>query len=184
MKIHKNGFWESEVLHHTDKGLLNTLPPLLKNMKSVVDFGCGDASYIKKIKQRYPDKLVKGYDGNPYVGKISGNFATQLDLTQPFKLDNKFDVVMSLEVAEHIPLEYERIYVDNLIKHVNKYLIISWAIPGQGGKGHVNEKDNEYVIDLFKGLGFKYNESVSNKLRSVITNCKWFKNTLFLFSKN
>jgi hypothetical protein len=62
-------------------------------------------------------------------------------------------------------------------------LIISWATPGQGGKGHVNEQTNEYVIDLFLTLGLEYKKEYSNYLRNSITNCNWFKNTILVFEK-
>jgi hypothetical protein len=51
-------------------------------------------------------------------------------------------------VAEHIPPEYESIFIENLISCNRKGIILSWAIPGQGGHGHFNEKPNDYVIDL------------------------------------
>ena len=51
----------------------------------------------------------------------------------------------SLEVAEHIPLENEEAYLDNCCKLCEIGCILSWALPGQGGLGHVNEQPNEYV---------------------------------------
>lgn len=182
MKISETGYWEEICSHHTDEGLKKTLVEFLKDMGSIVDFGCGDASYIKHISSNLNIK-VEGYDGNPNVDTISGGVAKQLDLSNPFDFKKKFDVVMSLEVAEHIPKEYENIYVNNLITHCGGYLIISWAIPGQGGKGHVNEQPNKYVLNLFKNLGFEYLEEFTECLRSNITNCIWFKNTIFIFKK-
>ena len=107
-----------------------------------------------------------------------------MDLSEPFDLNKKFDVVMSLEVAEHLPKKYEEIYVDNLIKHTNGWLIISWAVPGQGGKGHFNEQPGEYVLKLFEDKGFSHRDEYSQYLRNSITSLPWFKNTIFVFSKD
>lgn len=183
MKINKRGFWEEVCNHHTDQGLLNTFINMVKYLDSIVDFGCGDASYVKAINSTYPDKTVLAFDGNPNVKDITQGFANCLDLSRDFDLKNTFDLVMSLEVAEHIPVQYETTFIQNLIKHTNQYLLLSWAIPGQGGKGHVNEKPNDYVTSLFNELGFMYLDSKSDSLRNSVTNCPWFKNTLFLFQK-
>ena len=183
MKINERGYWEDICNHHTDIGLMNVLPTILQESSSIVDFGCGDGSYIKHIHSTL-DIKTKAFDGNPHVNKITNGFATQLDLSQPFNLNEKFDVVMSLEVAEHIPTQYESIYINNIINHTNKYIIISWAIPYQGGKGHVNERSNTYVINTFQNKNFKHLESISNHLRNCVTNCHWFKNTLFVFENN
>lgn len=182
MKINEHGYWEEICNHHTDFGLMKSLIEILSDMNSVVDFGCGDATYAKNIKNILKI-YVKAFDGNPNVRKITNNFASQLDLSIPFDLKEKFDAVISLEVAEHIPKKYEDIYVDNLINHTNGYIIISWAIPNQGGKGHVNEQTNEYGINKFKNKKFNYLSKVSEYLRNNIENCNWFKNTIFVFEK-
>lgn len=185
MKINQKGYYEEHGDgHHTDIGLKNSLLTIMDDMESVVDFGCGDASYIKNIGSTLNIK-VRAFDGNPNVVDITDGIGEQLDLSEPFTLNETFNVVMSLEVAEHIPKKYEEIYVNNLIKHTDKYLVISWAIPGQASieKGHVNEQPNEYVLNLFEGLGFTHLEEHSQYLRSSITNLNWFKNTIFVFEK-
>lgn len=183
MKINEKGFWEEVCNHHTDEGLSKSLISLVEDLDSIVDFGCGDASYAKAINLMYPGKEVKAFDGNPNVEIITRGFGSRLDLTEEFYLDRQFDLVISLEVAEHIPPQFESVFIQNLILHTKSYLLLSWAIPGQGGKGHVNEQSNEYVISLFDNLGFSHLKEVSQNLRDSITNCPWFKNTLFLFQK-
>ena len=181
MEINERGYWVGENNHHTDAGLLVSLADFVNDQDSLVDFGCGDASYAKAIAQR--DLEVQAYDGNPVVVGETNGSASALDLSQPFDLNKNFDVVMSLEVAEHIPKKYEETYLDNLINHTNGWLIISWAVPGQGGKGHVNEQPPEYVLDLFDKKGFTYHDDYTQSLRQTVTNCWWFKNTIFVFSK-
>ena len=181
MEINERGFWVGENNHHTDRGLITSLGEFVSDQSSLVDFGCGDASYAKAVSGVGLD--VEAYDGNPIVVGETNGFASVLDLSEPFDLKRKFDVVVSLEVAEHIPKEYEEIYVNNLINHTSGWLIISWAVPGQGGKGHVNEQPAEYVLDLFESIGFVHHNEYSQYLRNSITNCHWFRNTIFVFSK-
>ena len=44
------------------------------------------------------------------------------------------------QVAEHIAREDEDTFLANLARHVD-HLVISWAVEGQGGTGHVNCRD-------------------------------------------
>src|SRR5579872_4362992 len=47
------------------------------------------------------------------------------------------------------------IYIDNLHRHNRRGIILSWAVPGQGGHGHCNELENERVRDKFRSLGYE-----------------------------
>jgi len=182
------GFWQGETPGHLNsKELQKSLIEFCQNekVKSVVDFGCGDASYIKKIYNSCEDlEYLNAFDGNPNVKKITDGFAEQQDLSIPFDLGRKYDLVLSLEVAEHIPKQHESVYTNNLVNHVDKHLIISWATVGQKGIGHVNCQNNDYVIDLFSNFGLSYQKETSLRFRdSIGRSCKWFKNTIMYFKK-
>ena len=53
---------------------------------------------------------------------------------------------------------------------------MSWAIPGQGGFGHVNCQPNEYIIEQVEGRGWAYNAAESEHLRGHCSGCSWFQN--------
>jgi hypothetical protein len=91
--------------------------------------------------------------------------------------------VLSLEVAEHLPVQYEDIFINNLDKLNKKGIVLSWALEGQGGDGHVNEKNNNYVKEKFKKLGYLNDVNAENKLRNATTNAWWFKKTIMVFRK-
>jgi len=113
---------------------------------------------------------------------MTNGFGGVLDLTKPFDLGKKFDYVVCLEVAEHIPLEYQDIFVENLVKHTDFYLVISWAVEGQGGDGHINEQNEDYVLNLFKNKNMSYNKEVSDFIRHNAT-LGWFKETVYVFGR-
>ncbi len=166
--------------HKIDHGLMHGLPSMFDGGSSVVDFGCGNADYIKNlIKNGFK---CEAYDGNIDTPMMTGGVGKVLDLSKEFDLGKTFDYVMSFEVAEHIPKEHEETYVDNLIRHTGFYLMTSWAVVGQGGDGHVNEQDEDYVLNMYKEKGMIYNKEVSEALRSAAT-LGWFKNTIYVFSK-
>jgi len=86
-------------------------------------------------------------------------------------------------VGEQIPKIYEDVFIDNLHRN-NKYgMILSWAIQGQGGDGHINEQSNEYIKSKICNLGYTNDIEMENHLRSVST-LWWCKNTIMVFRKN
>ena len=172
---------DSIEVHKVDFGLRDALIYMLENQKSIVDFGCGNADYAMALHIKYQN--VEAYDGNPHTPEMTGGFAKVLDLSEHFDLGKKFDCVISLEVAEHIPATKTMQYINNLINHCNDgVLIISWASKGQGGDGHVNEQNADYVKKLFYNFSYKYNEHASEYLRQS-ADLWWFKKTLMVFNK-
>lgn len=181
-KIDEKGFWycENEEGHCFDLKLCLEIENMLakKKVTNVVDFGCGPGKYVERLINKGFECI--GYDGNPNTPKYTNGVCKVLDLSERFDLGNKFECVISLEVGEHIPKEYEKNYIDNLTNHCENLLICSWAIPGQGGDGHINCQTNEYVIEEFQKRGFVLNRDLSNRLRNS-SSLSWFKNTLFVF---
>lgn len=66
--------------------------------------------------------------------------------------------------------------------NAGKYIILSWAIEGQPGDGHINCRSNKYIISKMDQLGFKLDTPASQYLRSC-AGLWWFKNTLMFFEK-
>ena len=185
ININKNGFWESNTSygHHFDESIYNVILKFLNknNVKNIVDFGCGMGDYVKKfIKEEFD---CEAYDGNPNTYKLTDGIAKILDLSKNFDLNKKFDFVISLEVGEHIPKKYEQVYIDNLCNHTNNWLLISWAIIGQSGDGHINCQNNDYIINEIIKRGFEYDIESTDLLRSCASNAWWFKNTIMIFKK-
>lgn len=184
-KIDERGFWfcENQEGHCFDDNLCKEIKHILEKNKvvKVVDFGCGPGKYVKYLKDSNFDCI--GYDGNPNTPKYTNGVCKVLDLSNSFDLQTKFDCVISLEVGEHIPKKYEQIYLDNLNKHSSGLLILSWAVPGQGGDGHVNCQTNDYIIDEITKRNFTLHKDNTNRLREA-SSLPWFKNTLFVFSRN
>ena len=185
MTIHEHGFWEDTNLdnHIFDESLCKSIIKFLKehNIESIIDIGCGHGEYTKNIN--YTNILCVGYDGNPNTNELTNGLCYVKDFSIPQTFSVLFDYALCLEVAEHIPKNYEDTFIQNLINCNCKGIILSWAITGQGGHGHVNERDNDYVIDLIQSYGYTYNKIESDKLRGEAT-LFWFKNTLLIFQKN
>lgn len=168
-------------LHKVDTGVRESLLHFLENQSEIVDFGCGNADYAKALIAS--GKKVDCFDGNPFTPEMTGGLAKVLDLSQPFDLERKYECVISLEVGEHIPKEREQIFLDNLDRHCSQCIILSWAIPGQGGDGHFNEQSNEYVIGEMQKRGYSYWEEASLYFRDNVK-LWWFEKTIMIFLKD
>jgi hypothetical protein len=76
------------------------------------------------------------------------------DLTSPLELGRRYDLAISLEVAEHLPPEAAAGFVASLTRAA-PVVAFSAAIPGQGGRGHVNEQWPAYWAELFARHGYE-----------------------------
>ncbi len=186
-EISKTGFWtgDSAHVHHVHcPPLAQWIVDFLKDQKDkqIYDFGCGMGKYLKTLQDAGFKKL-QGFEGDPpRKGDYFNNIYCQ-DLTQPFTLPEKGNCIF-LEVAEHVPAQYETQLLKNVTDACDNILISSWAIRGQGGFGHVNCLDNHEAIDRFEKLGFTYLEKESKDGRSIIdSSAGWFKNTLMIFKR-
>ena len=187
-EIANTGFWNGETAHNHHVHSENLSQWIYdfcikKKIQSVTDFGCGLGEYLAKLSPIVNN--VIGVEGSiPKQAKFE--YIIEGDLTTDLK-SKAFtsDLVISLEVGEHIPAEFMGVYLDNITNHSAKYLITSWAVRGQAGFGHVNCLDNSEIIPEFEKRGFKLLEKETEKARLVIEDkAHWFRNTLFVFKNN
>ena len=57
-----------------------------------------------------------------------------------------------------------------------------FQVPGQGGFGHFNERDNDYVQTLFQGHGLEHCRRLQERLREQ-AGLSWFKQSLLAFRR-
>ena len=181
--LSSHGYWvgtEVEEEHMFDLNLANAIEKFLPDNASVIDLGCGMGKYVKHLRHAGFD--CHGVDGNPQTAELTDNLCSQADLARPLETNQIFDWVLSLEVAEHIPAKYERIYLENLDNLNREGIILSWGLPGQTGLGHVNCRDNEYVRCRLAAMGYEELTETSRTMRSEAT-LEWFKHTVMVFRR-
>merc|ERR1719273_2352837 len=160
--ISESGGWckkessENSIEHKTDEKLVKYLSNFLKG-KRVASFGDGPGMYKKYLDRTNMLELYDAYDGAPFAENVTDGRVKFLDLSVPQYGLPVYDWAISLEVAEHIPAKYEKIFLSNLVRHAKTGIIMSWAVPGQDGYGHINNQPKSYVIQSMKKLGFDVN---------------------------
>lgn len=166
----------------TDMHLVGALSKFL-NGKVVGSFGDGPGAYKREIDKLGEIKRYDAYDGAPYCEETSEDRVKFMDLTVPQYGIPMYEWVVSLEVAEHIPKEYEPVYIDNIVRHSMEGIILSWAVPGQGGLAHVNNRPIEYVTDLMKFHGFTH-DKISSKMLQEASSFAWLRDNINVFRRN
>jgi hypothetical protein len=181
--VNSRGYWSVEASkHHVhDANLAKWLSSLLNTDKITFDFGCGTGYYLKHLFDKGFKKLY-GFEGilpcNLEFKKV-----IKQDLTEKFKTNKKGNVIC-LEVAEHIPKVHTEIFLDNISRACDDLLIMSWAVRGQMGIGHVNCRNNDEAIEIVESKGFLYNEKLTLAGRNSVSDvCEWFRRSLLVFNR-
>jgi SAM-dependent methyltransferase len=132
---------------------------------SVIDVGCGTGEWLSVFGENGVED-VWGVDG-AYVPrdllKIPQDRFIPADLEHPLNVNRKFDLVVSLEVAEHLSNRSAEIFVDSLTG-LGPLILFSAAIPHQGGVNHINEQWQEYWAKLFDNRGYTVIDPLRRKV--------------------
>lgn len=185
-----NGAYDLEgvIWHqHSNKLMVKILELWPDKSIPVVDLGCGHNFYCSVLE--YAGYNAIGVDGCNLKGVDLIN-----DVTNPNKFELNCHVMdssfpgelkanaISLEVGEHIPSEKSDAYLDNLTSFGGD-IIMSWAVPGQAGVGHINCRPMEWVMDKMLERGYVLEHDKTDELRECVKgcHCSWFVNTLMYF---
>lgn len=117
--------------------------------RTVIDVGCGEGWWAHAFAELGVDVL--GIDGHADTDLVPFR---RHDLTDPLPSDLDADLVVCLEVAEHLPESHADRLVGDLCRIASRYVLFSAAVPGQGGHGHLNEQWPGYWACLFEARGF------------------------------
>jgi SAM-dependent methyltransferase len=163
--------------------------PLLQSWispQSVIDVGCGVGTWLR-VWQQLGVAAVQGIDG-PYVDRsqlrIDEALFTPHNLEQPLPTSlprhTPVDLVMSLEVAEHLPASRADSFVADLVR-LSPVVLFSAAIPHQGGKGHINEQWPDYWASRFAQHGYVAIDALRARLWNHSEVAWWYAQNLVLY---
>ena len=151
--------------------------------RSVVDVGCGTGAWLSVLCENGVADIV-GIDGSyidPQQLLIPAEKFVAHDLSQPLAIDRRFDLALSLEVAEHLPKASASGFVATLVD-LAPIVLFSAAIPGQGGVHHVNERWQDYWAGLFAEHEFTSVDAIRPRIWTNAEVEPWYAQNILLFA--
>ena len=135
------------------------LPRLLELVpaRSLVDIGCGWGTWLRAALDLGVAE-VAGVDGewvDPAEPRDPGRRVPPRRPRRAAALDRRYDLAISLEVAEHLPEEAAAERFVARSSRAAPVVAFSAATPGQGGNGHVNEQWPAYWAEHFAQHGYE-----------------------------
>ena len=179
---HLGGFIYEGDVATTFKQMWEFLVDDLK-IKSVLEVGCGRGFALKEFQNLGCHTL--GIDGSPTAiqNSLTPDRVRQYDFNyQKIVPSRKYDLIYSVEFVEHV----EEKFMENFLTCFDsgKFIVMTYAAPGQGGHHHVNCQPKEYWIDIMENRGFTYDDKYTNILKEKakldrMVNCPTFDGNHF-----
>lgn len=183
--------YDSAFYNSQTEGSLNSAKQVLPLVQewthpnSVVDVGCGTGAWLS-VWQELGIRDYLGIDGQ-YVERhqllIPPETFLAKNLVEPFRLNRKFDLAMSLEVAEHLPPTSADSFVESLLQ-LSDVILFSAAIPFQGGTGHLNEQWTGYWVERFQQRGYAAIDCLRHRIWNNQNVEPWYSQNAMLFIKS
>ncbi|MDR2971147.1 MAG: class I SAM-dependent methyltransferase [Bacteroidales bacterium] len=180
----KQKYIHDEITHNMkDPNIIIPLVLHYVKPKSVVDFGCGIGTWLNAFKNNGISEIL-GIDGEwckkdllfKYIQKSEFKC---VNLENPIYLEKTYDLVVSLEVAEHLSETSADIFVQSLT-NAGKVILFSAAFPGQGGQNHINEQWPSYWASKFQKYGYYFHDIIRGKIWNNQDVSLWYKQNIFL----
>jgi SAM-dependent methyltransferase len=152
--------------------------------KSVLDVGCGIGTWLSVAGELGVADMA-GVEGpwlDRKLARIPEALISTVELEQPFDLGRRFDLVINLEVAEHLSPDAAESFIGSLTKHAD-VVLFSAAIPFQGGTHHVNEQFPDYWEKIFDGLGYVVLDFIRPQIWYSSDVLFWLRQNTLVFAK-
>ena len=169
---------------HWDNSFID-VPPFLflaekLGPRSVLDIGCGIGAYLK-IFEKYGGAKIFGVDGlDSEATVLSLDQYKKIDLQKLSSIRAPVDLVMCIEVLEHLPELVSVKLIRMMAENANKYVLFSAAEPGQPGNGHINCQSMKYWISVWQLEGWTPDLQLTLSFRALASLSWLRRNVIFL----
>jgi cyclopropane fatty-acyl-phospholipid synthase-like methyltransferase len=182
-KYDKNYYKERH--HWTQNSVLAITSLIFQKYKpnSVLDLGCANGSWLSTILKEYQIDDICGVDGHCIEIDsllIPKSKFKRHNLEKVYLPNRKFDLVVSMEVAEHLDSKFADNFVTSLT-NAGDLIVFSAAIPLQGGTNHYNEQQQSYWKKKFQQKGFASIDYIRPKIWELDNVRTDYKQNTFLY---
>ena len=180
-----NDILDYELIEHEETPFAENLAVWIKhclNPRNCIDIGCGPGMHVHALRSwgieasgiEPDERAASEFIFNKSLFDLPGTNEMQADL------------VICMEVAEHIEQSREDEVVQKVAATVGKWLIWTAAVPGQGGVGHINCKPKEEWAAKLEQQGLTRIQRVENEIIDHVKRgyyMGWFVNNILFFEK-
>jgi len=186
-----NGFYDSSYYAGQLPGALQSARVILGILfeichpQSVFDLGCGQGAWLAAAEELGCTSLA-GADG-PWVDRamlMSKNIDfSSVNLEDEFRVSERFDLCISVEVAEHLSPRRAQAFVETLCA-LSDLVVFSAAIRMQGGINHINEQRQSFWAEHFNALSYECFDLFRPLLWSDRRIESWYRQNVLLYVKS
>ena len=184
MTIYNEKYYKDQI-EGSHRSAHSVLSKVFKEVQisSVLDLGCGRGLWLKAARDFGALKLV-GVDGEYNLGKIVDDQIQFIshDLNTAIKLNQRFDLAISLEVAEHCSPSECDTFVANICR-ASDLVVFGAAIPGQGGLDHKNENWQSFWAALFSQHDYVAFDIIRPQVWNDETVEFWYRQNTIMYAK-
>ncbi len=187
MSLYSQGFYAQRNMktRYAAETILSLVTEERPSITSAIDIGCGVGTWLNVLQQRGAHD-IQGVDG-PWVDKeyleIPHHCFNPYDFNYfPINLafQRRFDLAINLEVAEHISPANAGDFI-KFLTSLSDCILFSAAIPGQTGRGHVNEQWPSYWVTLFSEQGYHVRDTLRAKIWNDTQIPWWYRQNILFF---
>ncbi|MBN8507262.1 MAG: hypothetical protein J0L57_01475 [Burkholderiales bacterium] len=152
---------------------------------SLLDIGCGQGTWLA-VAERLGVTALTGLDG-PWIRK-DALLSKVIDFTAvnmegDIPITRRYDLAMSVEVAEHLSARRASSIVKALCQ-ASDVVMFGAAVIGQGGENHINEQRQSYWAALFDQQGYECKDVLRPAVWNTASVAPWYRqNTLVYVSR-
>ena len=183
-------YQDDDTKGRTAPDIIATILATLPGIETAYDLGCGSGVYVQAFSDAEID--ITGFDDNSEeIKQVPGRHDNIMwfDVGKTLAL-KPVDLIFSIEVAEHIDPPDLDMFIGNLVRFANKWIVFTGS-DKPNSPGHVNPQSNEYWRDKIVSRGtHKYRADLS---QTIMDSCKtiigvpsclrWFQENLQVFER-
>jgi SAM-dependent methyltransferase len=157
--------------------------------ESIADIGCGSGAFAAEFARRgFRVGACEFSFWGRWQARRQGVAVREWDVSRssgPLE-GAPFDVAMSLEVAEHIPVALTDAFVECLVGTAGHTIVLTAAHPGQGGQGHINEQPKAYWIEKVQKYPWVFDAELSSQVADALKRSGasgWLAQNMMIFRR-
>lgn len=187
MSVYNQDFYRAQVAE-SRVSAAHVLPVLFQHYRpaSVIDVGCGCGAWLSEFKRLGVRDLIGLDGGDVDQGQllIEPHEFVATDLNGELNLlpSRRFDLAVSLEVAEHLEPARAADFIAYLAG-LSDVVLFSAALPYQGGTAHLNENWLEYWALLFRHHDYHPVDLIRPAVWDNESVCWWYRQNIMIFAR-